>query len=349
MDARRTWLNHLANSNSVQKWAHACDPYLFAGTCRVQTRNTTYLFRNASCFGVTSGNPEHPTLSDFVGMKLVGWLLARDGQLYLTRDSGRRRVRRPLGRREPQDTSGRPHLAHPALCALREPRQGPAASALRARSRFDVHPHQPPDERGLLAQRRPPRRPRTVAPLRGAPVAVWPATEPGTTASVPRRAAFVAWVAAGFVSACAPPPPPGPLPPQPAPSPAPAREAAPEPPPPREDGACPHSLCPNATRSHSDGRPRAAALLGSREGPRLSARGDTLRRPSRARSRRVARDRDGRRRCHRGQGNGPGGARRPSARRARPRVRARPAAGLRPPSSSRTTRRSTPASRACTA
>jgi len=85
MDARRTWLKHLANSNSVQKWARSCDPALFAGTVRVQTRNTTYLFRNGSCFAVTTGETERQTTSEFVGMRLVGWLRGGD-QLLLTRN-----------------------------------------------------------------------------------------------------------------------------------------------------------------------------------------------------------------------------------------------------------------------
>jgi hypothetical protein len=85
MDVRKTWLKHLATSNSVQRWALACDPETFAGTARVQTRNTTYLFRNGSCFGVTTGDPERGAISDFVGMKLVGWLLGDADQLYLAR------------------------------------------------------------------------------------------------------------------------------------------------------------------------------------------------------------------------------------------------------------------------
>ena len=85
MDVRKTWLKHLATSNSVQKWARACDASTFAGTARVQTRNTTYLFRNGSCFAVTTGDPERGATSEFVGMKLVGWLLGDQAQLYLTR------------------------------------------------------------------------------------------------------------------------------------------------------------------------------------------------------------------------------------------------------------------------
>jgi hypothetical protein len=86
MDARRNWLRHLATSNSAQKWARSCDPGLFAGTVRVRTRNTTYLFRNGSCFAVTTGDSDRPATSDFVGMKLVGWLLGDRDQLFLTRE-----------------------------------------------------------------------------------------------------------------------------------------------------------------------------------------------------------------------------------------------------------------------
>ncbi len=86
MDARKTWLKHLANSRSVRKWAQACDAALFAGTVRVQTRNTTYLFRNGSCFGITHEGRERSTSSGFVGMKLAGWLISDQSQIYLSRE-----------------------------------------------------------------------------------------------------------------------------------------------------------------------------------------------------------------------------------------------------------------------
>jgi hypothetical protein len=85
MDARKAWLTQLAASPSVQDWALACAPATFDGTARVQTRNTTYLFRNGSCFAVTSSDPDRGTTPDFVGMKLVGWLVTDYPQLHLTR------------------------------------------------------------------------------------------------------------------------------------------------------------------------------------------------------------------------------------------------------------------------
>jgi hypothetical protein len=85
MDARKTWLKELASSPTVHAWAADCAATAFPGTTRVQTRNTTYLFRNGTCFAVTHSDPERPMSSDLVGMRLVGWLMPGSGEPRLSR------------------------------------------------------------------------------------------------------------------------------------------------------------------------------------------------------------------------------------------------------------------------
>lgn len=80
MDERRALLKELANS-TMGSWAAAHRPPIFDGETRVETRNTVYAFVDGVCCAVTrqDGTPS-PTASDFIGMRIVGWLLGGGGQ-----------------------------------------------------------------------------------------------------------------------------------------------------------------------------------------------------------------------------------------------------------------------------
>ncbi len=75
MASRKAWLKQVAASPEVHAWAAASDPAVFAGTSRVQTLNTTYLFRNACCFAVTHADPQRRASLEFMGMRIAGWLI----------------------------------------------------------------------------------------------------------------------------------------------------------------------------------------------------------------------------------------------------------------------------------
>ncbi len=80
MDERRALLKELANS-SVGSWAAAHRPAVFDGSTRVETRNTVYQFLDGVCFAVSrrdasaSAPDTNSTTSDFVGMRIVGFLI----------------------------------------------------------------------------------------------------------------------------------------------------------------------------------------------------------------------------------------------------------------------------------
>lgn len=82
---RRTWWTDLAKDASFQDWAAAADPRLFNGTARLETKNTTYLFRNGSCFAVSYRDPERQPSPEMVGMRLSGWVLTAGNVRRLTR------------------------------------------------------------------------------------------------------------------------------------------------------------------------------------------------------------------------------------------------------------------------
>lgn len=84
MVSKSTWLKQVAASPEVHAWAAASDPSVFAGTSRVQTRNTTYLFRNGCCFAVTHADPQRRASLEFMGMRIAGWLIQDLGGLHLS-------------------------------------------------------------------------------------------------------------------------------------------------------------------------------------------------------------------------------------------------------------------------
>jgi hypothetical protein len=73
---KNTQLKTVASSPALLDWARACPDNTFPGTCRIEKRHATYLFRNASCFAASGRGPRAGTTSsDLVGMKIAGWLL----------------------------------------------------------------------------------------------------------------------------------------------------------------------------------------------------------------------------------------------------------------------------------
>jgi hypothetical protein len=87
-----TKLHAVAASPALRDWALSCPESTFAGTCRVETRHATYLFRNGSCFAVSGRGPRGGTTSaDLVGLKIGGWLLRETDPSF--DDETRRRVR----------------------------------------------------------------------------------------------------------------------------------------------------------------------------------------------------------------------------------------------------------------
>ena len=77
MDERRAYLKDLA-ARSARRWSSAPLPHCFSGEARIETRNTTYRLRDGVCFDVARREgaglgSSHP--SEFVGMRVVGWLL----------------------------------------------------------------------------------------------------------------------------------------------------------------------------------------------------------------------------------------------------------------------------------
>ena len=78
MDARRTYLKDLA-TQLADAWAASATPAALSGDARVDTRNTTYLFKEGVCTSVTRRDRawrSDPT--EMIGMRLVGFLLHDD-------------------------------------------------------------------------------------------------------------------------------------------------------------------------------------------------------------------------------------------------------------------------------
>ena len=98
----RTLKQRLA-ARSARRWSATPLPECFAGETRIETRNTCYLLRDGVCHAVSRqqelrpGPMPHP--SEFVGMRVVGWLL-RDAP-HERRDPrvAARGLRRPSGDR----------------------------------------------------------------------------------------------------------------------------------------------------------------------------------------------------------------------------------------------------------
>jgi hypothetical protein len=78
MHINQRLVTQLATSRALHVWADGCDSSTFAGTARIETRHTTYLFRNGTCFGVTHRDPSRAPSLGLLGMKIVGWLLPDD-------------------------------------------------------------------------------------------------------------------------------------------------------------------------------------------------------------------------------------------------------------------------------
>jgi hypothetical protein len=80
MDERRAYLKELA-ARSARRWSASPLPASFAGETRIETRNTVYQLTDGVCHAVSrhegaGAGRQHP--SEFVGMRLVGWLMRDD-------------------------------------------------------------------------------------------------------------------------------------------------------------------------------------------------------------------------------------------------------------------------------
>ncbi|HEY8090583.1 MAG TPA: hypothetical protein VIF09_22130 [Polyangiaceae bacterium] len=77
MDERRAYLKQLA-ARSARRWSATPLPECFAGETRIETRNTCYQLRDGVCHAVSrqqGSGPGRCHPSEFVGMRIVGWLL----------------------------------------------------------------------------------------------------------------------------------------------------------------------------------------------------------------------------------------------------------------------------------
>lgn len=79
MEGRRAFLKEIA-SRSAGLWGLVPLPRSLAGESRLETRNSMYRLRDGVCYRVDRGlgRPNHVDPCDFIGMRVVGWLLRDD-------------------------------------------------------------------------------------------------------------------------------------------------------------------------------------------------------------------------------------------------------------------------------
>ena len=80
----RRWLKELAASET-KTWMNAVAPLGLAGTHRLETRHTVYVFENGVCVDVARRNEDDEVSAELtmIGMRVVGWLLEIEGQRRL--------------------------------------------------------------------------------------------------------------------------------------------------------------------------------------------------------------------------------------------------------------------------
>ncbi len=81
MNERRAYLKRLA-SQSARHWSQSPLPAAFVGETRIETKNTVYRLTDGVCHAVSrhDGHVGRMAPSEFVGMRLVGWLMRDDPQ-----------------------------------------------------------------------------------------------------------------------------------------------------------------------------------------------------------------------------------------------------------------------------
>mgnify|MGYP001550578525 FL=1 len=80
--SNRKWLKQLAETKT---WTTAIEPLGLAGSHRLETRHTVYIFRDGVCVDVARRNcdEEQSSADSAAGMRVVGWLLDIEGQRRL--------------------------------------------------------------------------------------------------------------------------------------------------------------------------------------------------------------------------------------------------------------------------
>ena len=78
--SNRQWLKQLAETKT---WMTAVGPLGLAGTHRLETRHTIYIFRDGVCVDVARRADEESSAQSAIGMRVVGWLLDIEGQRRL--------------------------------------------------------------------------------------------------------------------------------------------------------------------------------------------------------------------------------------------------------------------------